>query len=317
MTDEKKPNEPEFEIIETAVGADGQEVLPEPKEDDERLRQSDDDEDESESSASVEETVEQRAERRRNEKRQRRERQRQNEARNKAEIQRLLEENQYLGSKMQQLEAVTFRNEARVIDQRMAEAKARYDYAERAHAEAVARGDGIGASKALRALNEASHEYNSADQLRGRMQEVVQAPPPRQQPKGPDPRLVSKARAFIEKHPWIDPTGQKDEESAVAKAIDVRLQAEGYDPTTDEYWDTLEKRLQQRLPGKFKSAGRQSPPVSGGMDRAGSGKKQFYLNPARKEAMIQAGKWDDPVERDRMIKKYAEYDAQNKIKATR
>jgi len=316
MTDEKKPDEPEFEIIET-TGEAGQDNLPEPKEDDERLRQSDDDDDESESSASAEETPEQRAERRRNEKRQRRERQRQQEAKNKAEIQRLLEENQFLGSKMQQLEAVTFRNEARVIDQRMAEAKSHYDYAERAHAEAVARGDGIGASKALRALNEASHAYNAADQLRGRMQEVAQAPPPRQQPRGPDPRLVSKARAFIEKHPWIDPTGQKDEESAVAKAIDVRLQAEGFDPTTDEYWDTLEKRLQQRLPGKFKSAGRQSPPVSGGMDRAGSGKKQFFLSADRKKAMVDAGYWDDPAARNRMIKRYADHDALNKTKATR
>lgn len=316
MDNEKKADEPEFEIIETAVGEGGEEIIPEPKEDDERLRQSDDDEDESESSANNEETPEQRSERRRNEKRQRRDRQRQHEARNKAEIQRLLEENQFLGSKMQQLEAVTFRNEARLVDERMMQAKNRYDYAERAHAEAVARGDGIGASKALRALNEASHEYNEADSIRGRMIEAVQAPPRRQQPRGPDPRVVSKAQAFIEKHPWIDPAGQKDEDSAVAKAIDVRLQMEGHNPTTDEYWDALEKRLQQRLPHKFKG-GRQSPPVSGGMDRAGSGKRPFYLSPDRKKAMVDGGYWDDPVAKQRMIKRYAEHDALNKSKTTR
>lgn len=318
-TEKKEGQEPEFEIIETT--ADGQppkELGPEPREEDERLRQSDEDEEDDDQSGHEGETPEQRAERRREERRKRKERQRRAEAEAKAEIQRLREANDFFATKVQQLEAVALRNEARAVDQRMFEAKARYDYAERAHAEAIARGDGIGASKALRARDEAAAEYRDAEHLRGRLMAIGQEPAQRAQPqpRGPDPRLVSKAKAFIEKHSWIDPTGMKDEDSAVARALDIKLQADGYDPTSDEYWDKLEQKLKERLPHRFKS-GRQLPPVSGGIDRASSGKRPFYLSPERKKAIQDAGMWDDPAQRQKMIKAYADYDAKQKANTTR
>lgn len=318
MADEKeKPQEEEFEIVETAPGAEAAEAA-EPRVEDERLRQSDDDDDEDESPSNDQETPEQRAERRREERRRRKERQKRAEAENRAEIQRLREMNEFLGSKMQQLEGVALRNEARNVDQRMFDARQRYDWAERAHAEAIARGDGIGASKALRERDMASREYHEAEAMKAELLKVQQ-PERRQQPQrqqGPDPRLVSKAKAFIEKHSWIDPTGMKDEDSAVARALDMKLQADGYDPTTDEYWEKLEGKLKEKLPHRFKS-GRQSPPVTGGMDRAPSGKRTFFLSPERKKAIQDAGMWDDPSQRQKMIKRYAEYDAQQKTKATR
>lgn len=320
MVDEKKDGaseEVEFEIIETTEQAPAPEQGNEPREEDERLRQGDDDDEEDDTSGNDQETPEQRAERRREERRKRKERQRKAEAQSRAELQQLREANDYMARKMQQLEAVALRNEARAVDQRMFDAKARYDWAERQHAEAIARGDGIGASKALRERDQASHDYRSAEEVRGRLMAMGQEPAERQQPRGPDPRLVSKAKAFVEKHSWIDPTGMKDEDSAVARALDIKLQADGYDPTTDEYWEALEERLKQRLPHRFKSSGRSSPPVSGGMDRAGSGKRPFYLSPERKKAIIDAGMWEDPAQRQKMIKRYAEYDAQLKSKATR
>lgn len=320
MVDEKKDGaEEEFEIIETPEAPQPDQGA-EPHEEDERLRQSDEDEDEDDSSGHEQETPEQRAERRREERRKRKERQRRAEAEAKAEIQRLREQNEFFASKMQQLEAVALRNEARAVDQRMFDARQRYEYAERAHAEAIARGDGIGASKALRERDQATVEYREAEHLRGRLMSTGQDQPQQQpqKPRGPDPRLVSKAKAFIEKHSWIDPSGLKDEDSAVARALDMKLQADGYDPTTDEYWERLEDKLKERLPHRFKQAGgRQSPPVTGGMDRAGSGKKPFYLSPDRKKALIDAGVWDIPEERQKYIKRYAEYDAQQKNKATR
>ena len=321
MVDEKKDGaseEPEFEIIEQGQ-APAHEQGDEPPVEDERLRQSDDDDEEDETSGNDQETPEQRAERRREERRKRKERQRKAEQQSRAELQQLREANDFMARKMQQLEAVALRTEARAVDQRLFEAKNRYDWAERAHAEAIARGDGIGASKALRERDQASHDYREAEAIRGRLMEMGQDPVARPQPqqRGPDPRLVSKAKAFVEKHSWIDPSGMKDEDSAVARALDIKLQADGYDPTTDEYWETLEEKLKQRLPHRFKAAGRASPPVSGGMDRAGSGKKTFFLSPDRKKAIVDAGMWDDPAARNRMIKRYAEYDAQQKTKATR
>jgi hypothetical protein len=318
MDDEKeKAPEVEFEIIEAPAGAAPTEGdTPKPVEEDERLRHDDDDEDE-DNSGNEQETPEQRAERRREERKRRKERQRRAEAEAKAEIQRLREANEFLGSKMQQFEALALRNEARAVDQRMFEAKQRYAYAEQAHAEAIARGDGIGASNALRARDSAAAEYREAQHVQTRLMAIGQEPAPQQRPQGPDPRLVSKAKAFIEKHAWIDPSGTKDEDSAVARALDIKLQADGYDPRTDEYWDALEQKLKERLPHRFKAAGRASPPVSGGMDRAGSGKRPFYLSPERKKAIQDAGMWDDPAQRQKMIKRYADYDAQQKTNATR
>lgn len=322
MADEKKTGaeEIEFDVVEAPVSGDaprdGGSDLPE---EDERLRQSDEDEDEEEGSGQDQETPEQRSERRRDERRKRKERQRKAEHESKLELQRMREQNEFMASKVQQLEAVALRNEARAVDQRLFDAKNRYGYAERAHAEAIARGDGIGANKALRERDEAAHEYREAEGMQARLVEIGQgqhrerAP----QPRGPDPRVASKAKAFIEKHSWIDPTGQKDEDSAVARAVDVRLQQEGFDPTQDEYWEALEKRLEKRLPHRFKPSGRASPPVSGGMDRAGSGRKTFVISPDRKKALQDSGDWDIPERRNKMIKAFADYDAKQKSNATR
>lgn len=315
--DNKEPVE-EFEIIEQPGDGSAPPEVVEPKSEDDRLRRDDDDEDDDNSSGSHDETPEQRAERRREERRKRRERQRKAEAENKAELQRAREQIDFMASKMQQMEALHLRNESREVDNRMAYARDTYDRAERAHAEAVARGDGIGASKALRVRDQAANEYREAEALRSRLMSIGQEPPTqRQQQRGPDPRVVQRAKSFVEKHSWIDPTGLKDEDSAVARALDMKLQADGYDPSTDEYWERLESTLEKKLPHRFSKGGRSGPPVTGGMDRAGSGKRPFYLSPERKKAMIDAGIWDDPAARNKMIKSYADYDAKQKSNATR
>jgi len=319
VSDDKEKAE-EFEIIEQT--GDGTELKdqPEPKVEDERLRNDDDDDEDEGSSGHSDETPEQRAERRREERRKRRERQKRAEAENKAELQRLREANDFMASKMQQMEALHLRNEARQVDERMSNARAIYERAERAHEAAIASGDGAAATRALRIRDQAGADYREAEALRERLMYVGQAPTQRQQPqqpRGPDPRVVQKAKSFVEKHSWIDPSGLRDEDSAVARALDMKLQADGYDPSTDEYWDRLESTLEKRLPHRFAKGGRSAPPVTGGMDRAGSGKKTFVVSPERKKAMIEAGAWDDPVARNRMIKRYMEYDAQQKSNAAR
>ena len=35
---------------------------------------------------------------------------------------------------------------------------------------------------------------------------------------------------------------------------------------------------------------------------------EVYISPERKEAMIEAGVWDDPETRQRYLKQYADYD---------
>lgn len=128
-----------------------------------------------------------------------------------------------------------------------------------------------------------------------------------------NPQLVRHAQRWMNSNPWYDPAGS-DEDSEIAKMVDQRLHKEGWDPGTEEYWDELDNRLQKRLPHRYTQtqdesnrrrprsfvtgSGRESSPSRGG--------NTFVLEPEQVRAMKDAGFWDDPVKRAKMIKRYAE-----------
>jgi hypothetical protein len=45
-----------------------------------------------------------------------------------------------------------------------------------------------------------------------------------------------------------------------------------------------------------------------------STRQEVYLSPERKQALVDAGVWDDPVLRMKYAKRYAEYDRNAKAK---
>jgi hypothetical protein len=92
---------------------------------------------------------------------------------------------------------------------------------------------------------------------------------------------------------------------------------EGWDPATPEYWEELDNRLQKRLPHCYNTdteSPKRSKPRSfvtgssreSGGDSGGSGRNTFTLAPEQVRAMKEAGFWDDPDKRSRMIKRYAQ-----------
>ena len=125
---------------------------------------------------------------------------------------------------------------------------------------------------------------------------------------------------------WWDPNG-RDDDSKVVLQIDRSLVQEGYQPATKDYWDELRVRSKEALPKRFKTASRededggegsgngQEKPTgargpqfrTGGRERPLK-KNEVYISPERKEAMIEAGVWDDPVLRNKYLKSYATYD---------
>lgn len=142
-----------------------------------------------------------------------------------------------------------------------------------------------------------------------------------------DPRHVAYANQFMVDHEWWDPNG-RDRESRQVLEIDRALAADGFDPRTKEYWDELRERVQEALPDRFESQDDQSETE----DKGGSGngkdqkrqsrgpqfrtggrerplkKNEVYISPERRQAMEEAGVWEDPVLRQRYLKSYAEYD---------
>jgi hypothetical protein len=124
----------------------------------------------------------------------------------------------------------------------------------------------------------------------------------------------------MERNSWYDPNGG-DEDSQIAKLIDNRLASEGWDPATEEYWDEFDKRLQARLPNRYTHDQDEQPRrkprsfVTGSSRESsaarGSG-NTFVLEPEQVRAMKEAGLWDDPATRNRMIKRYAEQARNNR-----
>ena len=309
--------EVEVEVDEDGEGEGKKPEKPAPKVEDARLRDDDDDDDEEDTTGREGETPEERAARRREERKRYKERKKQREAEREAELLRLRERDELNSRRIQQLEASFLKNEASAIDQRMFEAKRHYDVAEQMHAEAVAKGDGIMATRALQALDKAKAQLgqlkNAKDRISQLHQQQVRQPQRPQAPKA-DPIVAQKATAFVQKHNWVDPrTGGVD--AKIANVIDEELTQSGFDPRTDDYWSELEKRLSERLPHRFPKkeapGARKTPPVAGGLDRSSSGKTVFKLSKERKEAMMLSGDWDDPKRRNDMIREYMKYDKQN------
>lgn len=158
--------------------------------------------------------------------------------------------------------------------------------------------------------------YNSrrqAEHLYGIKQKAT-APRGNGQPQV-DNRVVNHASSWMNRNPWYK-HGSTETDSIITKAVDDGLVQEGYDPRTPEYWDELDDRLAEKLPHRYKGKverTRSSPNVGGGEKNSssGNGSKGFFLSEARIQAIKEAGKWDDPEARKKMIAKYKEYDKQN------
>lgn len=273
----------------------------------------DDDDDESSAKSKDDDTDDEREairERRRLEKKERKERQQKAIGRDKVELNFLRQRNDELERRMVSLETNSHKASLSDIDRQINEAVYEAEQAERIIAKAVEAGNGEDVAKALKFRDQAMAKAN---QLNFAKQQATQQSQQRPAP-AIDKAVEHYASEFMQSNNWYDPQG-RDEDSAIVLAIDAKLAQEGYDPRSEDYWDELQTRVERRLPEKFakqerpvrKPAG--GPAVGSGREHApASTRKEIYISPERKAAMIEAGAWDDPVLRQRYAKRYAEYD---------
>lgn len=192
------------------------------------------------------------------------------------------------------------------------ESIAAFRSAEAKHSEAFSTGDGAKATLAMREMYVAQKRIDDLEAINARQQNTQRQPVRAPQA---DVAVVSKATSWADRNPWFKP-GATDDDSAIADTIASKLVKEGYDPKSDDYWDELDERLEtkgvgqrdeeqeeERRPNKQQ---RRSPPIGGGGGRGdiGNGKVQVSLPTAYINALKENGKWDDPVTRNRMIKRY-------------
>jgi len=259
-------------------------------------------------------------ERRRLEKQERKQRREEAIKRDKLELDFLRKRNDDLERRLSGVELRTHQADLSQFDTAIAQAANEIEMADKVIAKAVANGNGDDVAKALRYRDEAAARVQ---QLQYQKQQVAQNRPA--QP-GLDDRVMYHAQEFMRENPWYDAQG-RDEDSAIVLAIDQALAKDGYDPTTEDYWDELRARAGRRLPERFGEAKaapksrpqreertpRGGPAVGSGREHApASTRKGVYVSPERKAALIEAGVWDDPVLRAKYVKRYAEYDKNNK-----
>ena len=255
--------------------------------------------------------------RRKQEKLERKERKTQAINRDKLELEFLRKRNDDLERRVSVQEVRAHQTDLGAYDAYIHQAAQEADMAERVIAKAVDAGNGADVAQAIRFRDQA---IAKVQQLQYQKQQAAQQRPV-VQPNQIDDLTMHYAKEFIEENPWYDAQG-RDEDSAIVIAVDQALAKDGFNPQTEEYWDELRKRVARRLPEKFEKKRRTvkeertprgGPSVGSGREHAPtSTRKEMYVSPERKAALMEAGVWDDAVLRNKYLKRYAEYDRNNK-----
>jgi hypothetical protein len=262
---------------------------------------------------------------------QRRERAKKAHARDRLERDFFMKRNEDLEKRLMAVEGRTAQTETAAIDQRINTINAQLSNADRVIADALKKPNGGGAEEFIEA-------QRIRDQLRDQLVDLTASKKTHQQatqhsqrrePEGakPDARVIRNAREWAGQHDWFDFNGT-DEDSVIVKALDEAVAAEGFDPSSDDYWEELTARVKRRLPEKFKGGAREradeddddrddedkprrqaGPKFSSGGRERPLKKGEVYVSAERKQAMKDYGVWEDPVSRNRMLKKYAKWDA--------
>jgi hypothetical protein len=227
----------------------------------------------------------------------------------------LQRQNQELMERLAAVERKTHTADLARLDSAISDEEARLEFFKRKMREATDNSDGAAFMQAQEGWYEARRKVEA---MQGIKQRAVQAT---NNDAGPaNPRLVKLANQWMERNPWYDPNGG-DEDSQIAKLIDNRLASEGWDPASEEYWDEFDKRLHARLPNRYTHEQDDQPRrrprsfVTGSSRESsvpGQTGKTFVLEPEMVRAIKDAGLWDDPASRNRMIKRYAEQARNNR-----
>lgn len=273
---------------------------------DERIAESDDDLDaDAEDGNGAEESEENSARKRRLKRRQQ---QRAARERTEAELRMLREQNERLQQQVQQIAGHTTQSAVQSLEKRYQEIQQDIRMAESIMAKAVEAGAGDDLVKAQQIRDEALAEAQRVAAQHSQLVQQAQAP-------AAPPPAVSYAQQWAAANDWFDPRGA-DEDSRLAQRIDREMAAEGWNPNTREYWVELTNRCKDAFEegeneGKSvtSSKPKKAPPTGQSREHVPtSTRKEIYVTPERKQAMIEAGAWDDPVKRQRMLKRYREYD---------
>jgi hypothetical protein len=239
----------------------------------------------------------------------------QREASSKHKISALERRNEELARRLAQVESTAASFQFAQVDKALEDESTRVEYAKMKMMQAAQAGDHAGQVEYLEQLQESKMRLAQIQAYK--KQQLEQAKRPKQNvPNEISMEVQKNATGWLEKNRWFDPQA-RDTDSRIAKVVDQELADEGWDPADPEYWDELDSRLTTRLPHRYaaKSGGaRRANPTASSRSANPSAKpgNTITLSRDRVQAIKDAGAWDDPAARNRMIKAYAAYDKQNR-----
>ena len=227
-------------------------------------------------------------------------------------LQLLQRQNQDLMERLSVVERKTHSSDLARLDKAIEDEELRLQYAQQKMREATDNSDGSAFMKAQEMWYDSRRKVESMRGVKDQAVRTADVSPI-------DPHLKRLAGEWMEDNDWYDPNGA-DEDSQIAKVIDSRLVAEGWNPSSEDYWDELDRRLQKRLPHRYNDLQDEQPRKKPRSVVTGSGREtsvsrngnSFVLSPDRVRAIKEAGMWDNTTERNRMIKAYADFDLKNR-----
>jgi len=229
-------------------------------------------------------------------------------------INMLKKQNEALNNRLAAVEKKTSGAELARVDKAIEDAGVEVEYAKMQMRNAVGSSDGDGVARAEEMLYEARRKLESLQNVKhNATRQMTQ--PQTQNIQVPDPMVQKMAADWMEDNTWYDPHGN-NEESQIAQLIDKKLTDEGFNPASEDYWDELSDRMARYLPKQGSAKQTQRPrsvmTSSGRESTATTKANEFRISPERVAAMKEAGVWDNPEAKMKMIKRFAEYDRQQK-----
>jgi hypothetical protein len=226
-------------------------------------------------------------------------------------LQALQRENEEMRNRLSRVEQRTQGADLARLDKAIEDQQVRMEYARMKLSEATGAGDGEAAVSAQELLYESREQLQQLNRLKKQVDQ-----PQQQSAPSINPSVQRQASIWIERNSWYKPD-LSDTDSKIAKVIDEDLVKEGWSPDSDDYWDELDSRLQKRLPHRYNgasdkrdtdrrtprntvgSSGREASAAYGGTNRT------YTLSAEQVRAMKDAGMWDNPEKRAKMVKRYA------------
>lgn len=238
--------------------------------------------------------------------------------------------NQELNQRLASLENVNAGSQYAYLERMEVQAKETIDGLKNIIAEASVKGDGVRVAEATHALVQVEREQREIIGAKDKFREDAQKPRQgRSQVQQLDQETLTHANDFLARHPWYKGPRSNDRDSRILAMLDNELTGAGWNARTPAYWVELEKRSKQYLAHRYEKDDangdgqehnggqrRNRQPVSGSGSNSnsngggGNSSESYRVAPERVRAMKEAGIWDDPVRRAKMIKRYQDADRQ-------